>query len=456
MTPPSRVNGHDHTSLMPRDGWLRRYIDLFTPLTEAPAEAHLATALAVLSSAVGWRAHIQWGTTREPANLFVMLEGGSATAKKTTTARTGRELVIAATKGLDDLPEMPLQVRSVSHTSRRGLLELVGTTDQAIAKAWDAAPPPGVLLDWDEFGAVLGRPGDTKGGDWLGQIRATLMELYGGRHGGIQTGELKFPPTRCAVSVLATMTRVELEQRVSTGLLRDGFLGRFVLIPHPGRARYLPEPPVFTSRDAEARDTLAHQLRRVAMSKQEVGSIFRRMTGEARELREEWYMRVMPELDKTADHGGEMDRAIADAAGRLQTTAVKIAAISAVSRMDFDGGEELSNIRIDEEDVALGIAFFDFALAEVASLAREGGGLLTDRYSRMLVDWLRTRKKRGEGPGEGPREAKRKEIMDNVRMDGLSAFQRWRVVEDLVQDSTVEILEEKTGGRPCLVARYIA
>ena len=119
--------------LMPKGGWVRRYCALYTPLSEAPAEAHLATSLAVLSAAIGWRAYIRWGESSEPCNLFVMLEGGSATAKKTTTARTGSGLVRHAMKGLPSDADPCLQVRSISHTSRRGLIELVGTADEAKA-----------------------------------------------------------------------------------------------------------------------------------------------------------------------------------------------------------------------------------------------------------------------------------------------------------------------------------
>lgn len=431
--------------LMPKAGWVRRYCDLYTPLSEAPAEAHLATSLAVLSAAIGWRAYIRWGESAEPCNLFVMLEGGSATAKKTTTTRTGSALVRHAMSAMPDGQDPPLMVRSVSHTSRRGLLELVGTADEAKARGWEVSPPPGVLLDWDEFGAILGRPGDVKGSDYLGQIRATLMELYGGRHGGIQTGELKFRPARCAVSVLATMTRQELEQRVSTGLLRDGFMGRFVMIPHPGRKVYLSEPPAWTSRDAQERDALAAFLRRVASSSHELGSIFGRMTEDARECRREWYERRMRELDRAADEGGEAEQAMADVMGRLQTTAAKVSGVLAVASMAED--EDLSMVRVEAADVQAGIAFAEHALAEVSSLAVSGGGMPSDRYAVRVLDWLR---RNGAGP------VPRKVLLDTVKADGLDAKRRWEVVEGLHADGRVEIRREDTGGRPRLVVELLA
>ncbi len=422
---------------MPAKGWVRRYCDLFTPMSEAPAEAHMATALAVLSAAIGWRAYIKWGTSSEPCCLFVMLQGASATAKKTTTARTGSNLIRYSMQALGQQGADPtLVARGVSHTSRLGLIEMVATPDEAKAKEWEVSPPPGFLLDWDEFGAVLGRPGDVKGSDYLGQIRATLMEFYGGRHGGIQTGERKFPATRCAVSILGTMTRAELEQRVSTGLLRDGFLGRFILVPHPGRRTYLADPPETTDEEREEHHRLMVFLRRVATSKQELGDVFGRMTDEAREVRREWYTRRMTEMDRRAERGSEVDQALADAMGRLQTTAAKISAVLAVAGMEE--GEDLGEVRIGPDDVQSGINYVEFALEEIRSLATGGAGMPTDRYGDRVIDWLG---KRNAAVG-------RKELMDMVRADGMDAATRWKVVERLHEEGRLEVTTERTGGRP--------
>lgn len=426
------------SGLMPQGGWIRRYVDLYTPMSEAAAEAHMATALAVLSAAVGWRAYIRWGESSEPCTLFVMLEGGSSTAKKTTTSRTGSGLVRHAMRDLPAGVDAPLQVRSVSHTSRRGLLQMIGTSDEAKAAAWDHTPPPGYLLDWDEFGAVLGRPGDVKGADWLGQVRATLMELYGGRHGGIATGEMQMRPTRCAVSVLGTMTRQELEQRMSTGLLRDGFMGRFVLIPHPGRERYLARPPSWTQTHEAERASLALFLRRVATSTEELGSIFDAMDDAAVETHRHWYETRMPELDRAAEQGGEVEQALADAMGRLQTTAVKVAAVLAVSNMDPDSS--LREVRITSREIVGGVEFAEHALREVASLASTGGSMATDRYAVRVVEYLRRRN------GAGP--VSRKDLLDNVRGDGMDRGHCWSVVRKLHEEGQVEIVIVKTGGRP--------
>ncbi|HKY60037.1 MAG TPA: DUF3987 domain-containing protein [Gemmatimonadota bacterium] len=433
-------------NLIPKSGFLADYVKLYTPLSEAPAEAHLATALAVASAAIGWRAQIRWGESAEPCTLFIMLQGASATAKKTTTAKTGASLVRHAEKLLaeEHLERSPLTVRSVSHTSRRGLMELVATSDQELAKSWETAYPPGLLLDWDEFGMILGNPGDLKGGDYVGQIRTALMELYGGRHGGVQIGALKMPPSRCAVAILATMTRQELEQRVSSGLLRDGFMGRFVMMPHPGRERYMATPPPWLPEHSNIRDRLAAFLAKVSTSKHEMGDVFRRLTPAAREMRESWYDRRMKQLDEDAKIGGEVEAALADAMGRLQTTAMKVAAVSAVCEMAED--EDISEVLIDTRHIEYGVALAEHALTEIKALSGEGGPPV-DRYRIKVVRYLKN--VNGHGP------VKRSELLDKVKFDGITREDRWKVIQSLHKEAIVEISLTRTGGRPAQMVELV-
>lgn len=421
--------------LIPTRGWLHRYVEMWTPKGEAPATSHLAAGLSVLSAAIGWRAYIRWGNASEPCCLYVMMEGRSATAKKTTVTRTASELVRLAFK--DDM-DAGLRVQAVQHASQRGLIEAVGTMNPELAKQWDTVPPPGVILDWDEFGSVLGKPGDTKGADWLGQVRAALMAMYGGYQGGIQTGAVKVYPSRCAVAVLATMTRMELEQRVSNGLLRDGFLGRFLMIPNDGRRDWMSTPPAWTHLDTLAQDGLCRDLRVIAASKDEMGDVFRRHTKDALALRDDWYRSTGAKLEREANHGGDVEMALADAFGRLQTAAVKAAAVIAVSEMME--GDRMSDIQIEERHVNYGVLLAEYAMQEIRSLATSGQGMPQDRYALKVVDYLSRRN--GAGPPS------RKQLLDDVVMDGMSRSQRWSVVEGMHLDGTVEIHRVDTGGRP--------
>lgn len=421
--------------LIPNRGWLHRYVEQWTPKGEAPATSHLAAGLAVLSAAIGWRAFIRWGNASEPCCLYVVMEGRSATAKKTTVTKTAVELVKHAFK--DELSP-PVRVQSIQHTSNKGLLELVGAMTPEIAKEWDKTPPPGVLLDWDEFGGVLGRPGDSKSSDYLGLVRAALMAMYGGYQGGIQTGGCKVYPSRCSVAVLATMTRIELEQRVSNGLLRDGFLGRFLLIPNEGRRDWLATPPEWTAADSRAQESLARDLKMIAESKDELGDVFKKLTPAGRELRKDWYRSTGERLDRAANDGSDVDMALSDAFGRLQSSAMKVAAVIAVSEMME--GDRMSDVLVDERHIQYGNMLAEFAMDEIRSLATAGQGLPTDRFAVKVVDFLARRN------GKGP--CGRKELLDSVAGDGLSRSQKWSVVESLYLDGTVHIESVGTSGRP--------
>ena len=423
--------------LIPRSGFLREWVDLYTPQGEAPASAHLGAGLALLSAAVGWRAWVRWGERKEPCTLTVVLEGRSATARKTTTAYAAENVARRAMKDHDP-DDAGVVVRSMSHTSDRGLYELIGTADQKTAEKWEREPPPGHLIVWDEFGAVLGRPGDVKASDWLGRVRAALMVLSNGRHGGIQTGGSKVLPARCSVSLLGTMTRMELEQRMSHGLIGDGFLGRMALVPIAGRRAYLAEPPPWTQRDSIARDRLVAFVQALAGSPDCMGEVFDHFTPDAHDLRETWYVERTRDFDERAQSGSEVDLARVTAHDRLQAMAVKLAALGAIADRDLEA--DISQTKITDEHVGWGIWFAEYALQEVVELAVDAGGSLQDRYARKVVDYLRRRN------GSGP--VSRKQLLDDCTIDGLNRSQRWAVVEGMQQDSTVVFDAVKTAGRP--------
>ncbi len=415
-------------TVIPPDGWLRRYVDLHAPLSEAPPEAHFASALALLSAAVGWKGTIQWGRTPEPLTLWVILEGQSAAARKTTTSGTALALarhVAAAATG-----DPRLVAHRISHISDRGLIELVAPKDADQAREWDsdATPPPGVIAEWDEFGGVLGRPGDMKAADWLGRVQARMMEIYGGRHGGIQTAVGKTPGSRCALAIIATMTRKEIEQRVSTGLLETGFMGRFVLIPFQGRTQVLSRPPVWGQHHHHAYQALAAWLGALIDAPGRFGHAFDRLTPAAGDVWDDWYTRRSRELEDRADQTGNPDdAAMYSAFNRLQTTAMKAAAVLAIS--GWEPGQRLDAVPITEHHVHHGTGIAEHALAEVASLlaSNTSGGSHGDFQERVVAFMER---RNGDGP------ITMRELLQRVRGRGLTYRQR----KDLVWALSPEIL----------------
>lgn len=434
MTEPTHT---PFPGLVPTRGALRDWVDVYGPMSEAPDEAHFGAALVTISAAIGWKARITWAETTEACTISCILEGGSATARKTTVANTAAGLVrLAYQDGLHDHPR--LHVRNFGHSSDRGLIDAVAPKDNEEALLWETEPPPGTVLVWDEFGSVLGNPNDLKGADWKGAIRSTLMQLLQGRSSGVHLSGQDKPAHRCAVTILATMTRVELEQRVSHGLLRDGFMGRFCLIPHNGRPRYLAIPPSVSDDTKGKRAALADWLQSLAESREEF-DVFEALTPDARARRTEWYELTLKTLEKRVeDSPTETNQALLEAFGRAQTTAIKIAAIAAVSEQYAPPITGLRQIKIEREHVDYGIEFAHFLLKEIKSLCGEISGSSDETYCRKVLDYL---KRRGE-------PVSRRDLLNSVRtVGGMSKRQRWDAILGLYPED-IDIYVEQTTTRP--------
>ena len=424
--------------LMPKRGFIRDWVDLYTPLGESPPEAHLGTALAVASAAVGWRMWMSWGELNEPVTLTVVLEGQSAVARKTTTSAAADRIVRLACAGIEDAPG--LSVRKLGHTSDRGIMEMVGTTDQMVRDKWEKEPPPGHLWVWDEIGGILGNPGEQKGEGWMGRLRAMLMTMTAGSHGGIQTGSATILPSRCSVSILGTMTRAEITQRMSMGLIEDGFLGRIVLCPVGDRHQYLALPVLPDSAQLRKRDELVKWVRYIAGSKDCIGPLNLVIDDRGRQLRTEWYESRARELDKAGKIGGDVASGRVTLFGRLQALALKVAAVGGAANLE--PGQPFSECVVGEDEVAWGIGFAEFVLGEFTELMESGMGTPSDRYARRVLEHLAR-----------AGTLSRKELQEEVKADGLSRSTRWQVIEGMHEDGSLVIEKEQTGGRARMVVR---
>lgn len=423
------------TGLIPGSGALRTWVDVLEPLTEAPAEAQLGVAIATISAAIGWKAPLTWGVSSEPCTINTILEAGSATGRKTTTANNARALIHTAVGDIPD-DDCGLFAHMVSHTSDRGLLELISPKDDDIARLWEERPPPGNLIVWDEIGGLLGDPGQNrKSGDWQGRIRTTLMQIANGRHGGIKTGAGTRPAGRCAVSIVGTVTRMELEQRIDSGLLRDGFIGRFMLIPNNGRARLLSRPPAWTPQQVDGHKALTAWLRAVSERRTPFcDSIFDLYTPTARDMRDDWYENRTHELDALS--GEEHGRAMVEVFGRLQTTQVKLSALAAVSAMPTSQ-VDTETPKITEAHIEWANHIVEMSLREVASLA-DFGHPVNDQYRQIVVDYLQNH--------DG--QASRRDLIRGTAFGRIDAAKRWAIIEDMVGNGDVWVAKEQSDGRP--------
>lgn len=422
---------------LPPSGMIRSWVDTFEPLTEAPAEAQLAVIVAIISAGVGWKAPIKWGNSSEPCTISTILEGRSAMGRKTTTMNGGRAVVHEATSDIPD-EHRGLFAHMLGHTSDVGLLELVAPKDDTTAQKWEDTPPPGHVLNWDEMGSILGDPGVTrKGGDWHGRTRTTMLTLANGRHSGIKTGAKKLPAARCAVSIVGTMTRVELEQRVDTGLLRDGFIGRFMLIPHNGRSRILSRPPAWTPAQVEQKNEIVKWVRMLSERREPFGDAYDLFTLDALAERDRWYEENTKRLDREYElEPSDVTKAAGEVFARLQTTQVKLAVVAAVS--DMPTSQLLTGTpRVTLEHVRWSESVIETSFDEAVLLAAGGGRNEEDEYRDHATQWLFAR-------GPTPRN----EFTHRCTHKRLSATKRWQIAVSLADEGTLLITREKTSGRP--------
>jgi hypothetical protein len=91
-------------ALLPSRGFLREYVEYAYPLTEAPAESHVAAALVTASALVGKKVTIEWAGDFLYLNIWANIVGPSTSARKTTALRKSESLVraIDATRLLPD------------------------------------------------------------------------------------------------------------------------------------------------------------------------------------------------------------------------------------------------------------------------------------------------------------------------------------------------------------------
>lgn len=424
----------DNDNLIPTHGIIRQWVDLYGPKSEAPIEGHLGAAIALISAATGYKLPLKFGENTEPCTVNIVLEGESATARKTTTANTAREI---ARHAIDPSADDPgLIVKPVSHTSDRGLIELVAPKDDREASHWDRTVPPGNLLVWDEFGPMLGDGAtNRKGSDWGGRTRGVILQLSNGFQPGLMTGQSARPASKCAVSILATVTRRELEERISLGLLEDGFMGRFALIPMVETGVEFAVPQAFDRGEMERRDAIIQWVRGLVNRREAWGNAFELLTPDGLAARQEWYSERKAEIRVGVDTMGEEEhRARSSAFNRLQTLAMKLAGIHAISQLD----EPLTDaLEINAASVEYGQRLVDMILAEIMDLALLSGPT-TDQYALRVVRFL-------ERQPEG--SAGKEDLMRHVRMPGLDRRTRWGVIEGM-HGELVDIVQVKTNGRP--------
>lgn len=372
--------------LIPETGWIHDFVSAYQDVVEAPPEALAGMAYTLLSTAVGWRSHLQWADSREPLTLFTVLVGGSASAHKTTILRIGagiakdantlyREMV-GAEEGDIDL----CKVVSGGHTSQAGLLSKIAPETQEIADQWDRELPPGILVEWDELGDLVV---DRGGYSFLSETRQMLLRLYGGFQPGSATLANPIPASRCAVSLVGTITTDEWQERLSVGAVTGGMMGRMFAIPTGKAPKWHPRP---TQVDVTARNRLVDWLASLGANHQKHFGAFG-FTKDAGEFWDNWYIEHKDSIEAL----NEMDPVVAKARGtifnRYQAIAQKFAGLYAISQWDMNPRTAPRPIA-DLDAIRSACEYTDLALEQTSRIAVDVLEEADERFTRKVLESL--------------------------------------------------------------------
>lgn len=186
---------------LPREGFVRQYVEYAKDCTDAPLVYHVGGAIACLTQTCPLDYQIREAGKITP-NLFVLLVGPSTVSRKTQAVNIAKDLIEEALPG--SLREEP--------GSEEGLVEAVRIQ-------------PRHLLTWGEFGSFLSKADNT----YLTKMKTSLNNLYdcspiGRALAKQQRGAVQNP----RVSVFAGCAPGYLERHTEPVDWTDGFMARWL------------------------------------------------------------------------------------------------------------------------------------------------------------------------------------------------------------------------------------
>jgi hypothetical protein len=227
------------------------------PQTESDPAALLLTYLASFGSAIGRIPYYEVEATKHFANLFVLLVGDTAKARKGTAANRIRSLFELADPiwekecihgGLSSGEGMITAVRDASYSMRKGVPELIdpGIQDKR------------VLFFESEFSSVLAKLNLESN-----ILSRVVRDAWDCRP--IIGTLTKHSPTRATepyMSIIGHITIAELQRKLDETSMANGFANRF-LLACVRRARLLPRGGQFEERE---RQELGERARKALMT----------------------------------------------------------------------------------------------------------------------------------------------------------------------------------------------
>ncbi len=198
-------------------GFIADYINYAEPLTDAPVEFHIATAICTLSTAMSNKIFLPLGDKRLYPNVWALVLAPSGTHRKSSSIQIGLNLI-------RDLDRKLLLPRDFSiEAFLEGLSE----------------NPTGILA-FSEFAALL----EMGQRSYMIGLRSILTDLYDCPPWF--TRKLKgkeFTIENACFSLIGASTIDWLIESLKEGDVKGGFLARFLFFPSSRKTKILPIPP---------------------------------------------------------------------------------------------------------------------------------------------------------------------------------------------------------------------
>lgn len=370
--------------LIPESGWINRFIAITDGSSEAPRSSYLAASIALLSGLFGPQMPSLYGIHhKEYCHLWVLLRGPSAVAKKTTVMGAARSVFNMIERKLGGMSQL-ISYDSIdaSQVSSAALAERWGAKDEEQAATWERERPPARFVDANEAAPFFGS-GRARESANAGNVRNSMLRIYDGEIVST-TRSTSVPWSPVSIGMLGTTTATAMRERLgrnNEASVSSGFLARwlFVDIDAVGAPMVWPEMNGRAPKIELLVDPLAELIRHGGVAH----NMYEQATEAAVAARTAWYEPQWYAWQSRAIESNDpVDLMLASVWGRWQASAFKLACLHALSRQ-YDRIEQISQVMIDEEDVAWGQRFIDNCMLQAHALLNEDVELVPSRHAEQ-------------------------------------------------------------------------
>jgi Protein of unknown function (DUF3987) len=206
---------------------LTDYVNLWRETTDAPLVYQLAGGLATISTLLGRKVNMDYGSGPLYPNLWILTLGPSSLFRKTTCLTQARNTISAIDESAV-FPDESTREKLISTLSER----------------------PDGIFTFSEFGNFLA----TAKRDYMAGMKELLADLYDcpDRYRRETSGLGMLEIWNPYLVVLATSQTGWFLEKINELDLRSGFLARFLYVPAYTKERHCPFPPPLDQRGFEA------------------------------------------------------------------------------------------------------------------------------------------------------------------------------------------------------------